>query len=351
MDDSGSILKRQQGFILGVMAGDALGLPYEGLNRRRVAKILGPNPVQHRMIFGHGCLSDDSEHAVLTLRAWVGSGGDAERFRSRLSWSLRWWFLCLPPGVGLATAKACLRLWFGASGRNSGVRSAGNGPLMRSGVLGILCSSESELVSAVSVSTRVTHTHPDAVDAAIVWALAVRSAFQTAGRDAAACVFRERFGALVDNGPVRTAVERVFESILAGESTTSFADRLGCQNGVSGWCLHTLPVVLHAWLTGSDSFAAQVESIIRLGGDTDSTAALIASLFVAQAGSDAIPAWCLDGILDYPLNPSRFVHESRTGFLNVAPTLGVTGVFRVPRNLFFLIVVLVHGFRRMLPPF
>ena len=41
----------------------------------------------------------------------------------------------LPAGVGLATARACLKLWLGFSPERSGIYSAGNGPAMRSAVL------------------------------------------------------------------------------------------------------------------------------------------------------------------------------------------------------------------------
>jgi hypothetical protein len=34
-------------------------------------------------------------------------------FQRALAWNFRWWFAGLPGGVGLATAKACLKLWIG----------------------------------------------------------------------------------------------------------------------------------------------------------------------------------------------------------------------------------------------
>jgi ADP-ribosylglycohydrolase len=40
------------GCILGTAVGDAIGLPYEGLSRRRAAKLLG-QPDRHRFFYGH----------------------------------------------------------------------------------------------------------------------------------------------------------------------------------------------------------------------------------------------------------------------------------------------------------
>lgn len=42
-----------------------------------------------------------------------------------------------PPGVGFATLRAILKLWLIFSPENSGVFSAGNGPAMRSAIIGV----------------------------------------------------------------------------------------------------------------------------------------------------------------------------------------------------------------------
>ncbi|TVS08433.1 MAG: hypothetical protein EA424_28605 [Planctomycetaceae bacterium] len=57
--------------------------------------------------------------------------------------------LGLPAGVGMATARACLKLWLGFPPKRSGVDSAGNGPAMGKAVLGRLMASG----SAIPVST------------------------------------------------------------------------------------------------------------------------------------------------------------------------------------------------------
>ena len=122
-------------FLLGTAVGDALGLPYENLSPRRARKLLG-EPVRYRLLFGRGMVSDDTEHACLTAQALVRSGLDPERFGHELAWSLRWWVLGIPAGAGSATLRAAFRLWLGFGFRSSGVRSAGNGPSMRSAILG-----------------------------------------------------------------------------------------------------------------------------------------------------------------------------------------------------------------------
>jgi ADP-ribosyl-[dinitrogen reductase] hydrolase len=46
------------GVLLGAAVGDALGLPREGLSRRRAARLYGPGPLRHRFLLGHGMVSD-----------------------------------------------------------------------------------------------------------------------------------------------------------------------------------------------------------------------------------------------------------------------------------------------------
>jgi len=124
-----------EGALLGTAVGDAIGLPYEGLSRRRASRLLGL-PDRHRFLFGRGMVSDDTEHSCMVLQALVASGDDEEAFARHLAGRLRFWLVGLPAGIGLATLRATLRLCVGVPPRHSGVFSAGNGPAMRSAVLG-----------------------------------------------------------------------------------------------------------------------------------------------------------------------------------------------------------------------
>src|SRR4051794_24419432 len=158
--------------LTGMAVGDALGLPHEGLSPRR-ARRLFPDVDRYHFLFGRGMFSDDTEHACMTAQALLASGGDGQRFARSLAWRLRWWLLGCPFGTGLATLKACLKLWLGFSPRNSGVWSAGNGPCMRAPALGVALGDRPVLLREfVRRSTRMTHTDPRAERAAlaVAWA-------------------------------------------------------------------------------------------------------------------------------------------------------------------------------------
>ena len=160
------------GAILGTAVGDALGLPYENLSRRR----------------GVRCWANRTATAWSSVGAWyptipntpawsralIASGGDPERFARSLAWRLRGWLLTLPAGIGWATLRAIGKLWVGFSPRNSGVFSAGNGPAMRSALLGAAIDDLAQLRRLVTMNTRITHRDPKAEYGAFAVALAAR---------------------------------------------------------------------------------------------------------------------------------------------------------------------------------
>ena len=119
--------------LLGGAVGDSLGLPLEALSARR-AQRWSRGPLRQRFFFGRGMVSDDTDHTVFVAQALLRSQGDVDEFRRVLAWRLRLWLLSLPAGIGWGTLRGILKLWLGL--RCSGVHSAGNGPAMRSALIG-----------------------------------------------------------------------------------------------------------------------------------------------------------------------------------------------------------------------
>ena len=120
-------------------------------------------PWRHRLLFGRGMLSDDTEHSLFVAQSLLRYPDDAEAFQHRLAWHLRWWFAALPAGIGMATARASLNLWLGFPPTRSGVFSAGNGPAMRSALIGGYFHEQPKMLHRfVLASTQLTHTDPKA---------------------------------------------------------------------------------------------------------------------------------------------------------------------------------------------
>lgn len=343
-----------QGCLLGMAAGDAIGLPRESIARGRAARLFGFAPYKHQLLLGWGTTSDDTEHACLTAQSLLSAGDDVDKFASRLGARLRWWFAALPPEAGWATAKACVRLWLGWSPKNSGVMSAGNGAAMRAPILGVYFADQPELLkSMVDASTRTTHRDERAIEGARIIARAAAIAAGSRARPIHSHMLLRELCADCKHPDLRRAMETAEMSFKAGESLEKLAERLGCHDGVSGYICHTAPVVLFAWLREPNDFRAAVESVIALGGDTDTHGALVGALVGITAGAHALPKEWLDGIVNWP--------HSVTWMRRLAQRLAADGSSKgaltsfwpaIPiRNLIVLTIILAHGFRRLLPPY
>ncbi|MEM7246226.1 MAG: ADP-ribosylglycohydrolase family protein [Acidobacteriota bacterium] len=344
-----------RGCLLGVAVADALGLPYEGLSPRRAARLLGP-PTRHRLLFGRGMVSDDTDHALLVLTALTRAEGDPERFRDALGRGLARWFLGLPAGVGLATLRACCKLLVGVPASRSGVVSAGNGPAMRAPLLGLVASTDDALLPWVEASTAPTHRDPRALHGALAIALAARLA--ATHDDPSDGSYSKRLRRLLppDADPLLLdRIEHAERSVTDGASTATYSRELGFESGVGGFVLDSVPVALHAWLAHPTDYRAAVEAVITCGGDADTTAAMTGGIVGARVGAEVLPTDLLDGLLEHPCTVAWMtaqadrLHRTLTGEHDPAPSLPV--LRRLPRNLFQLAVVLTHGFRRLFPPY
>lgn len=345
------------GCLLGTAVGDALGLPYEGLPPCRLRRMF-PDLGRHHFVFGRGMVSDDTEHACLVARAALKARGNPDIFARQLAWGLRRWLLGVPAGVGFATLRACLRLWVGFPPDRSGVRSAGNGPAMRSPLLGVVYGSQPALLlELVERSTRVTHTTPEALAGALIVALAAHVGASGASitPDAFADLIRSRLPAPTLKA-CAPSLEHACRSAQGGESLSEFAAAIGCASGVSGYVLHTVPCVIQTWLRHQADFAGGIKEVLSAGGDTDTTAAILGAITGAAVGKRGIPPDWLDGIVEWPRSTAwmealgHALALTLSGRDNVeAPRLFAAGI--PVRNLCFTAVVLLHAARRTAPPY
>jgi ADP-ribosyl-[dinitrogen reductase] hydrolase len=287
-----------------------------------------------------------------------------DKFRDDLAGRLQFWLLGLPAGIGFATLKAICRLWLGFSPQKSGVFSAGNGAAMRVALLGVCFGDDLRSVEdhrpeylreMVQAATRITHSDPKAEYGAM--AVAIAAAVASQGKD----ITPQDYGQLLhDRLPDASAeffelIELAVNSAIAGESTQDFADSIGCREGISGYVYQTVPVVIQTWLRHQTNYANGVVEIIRCGGDTDTTAAILGGIIGARVGKVGIPRSWLNDLWEYPRSiqwmerlGQRLV-EVLDGDLQ--PALPVMVPALIVRNLVFLVVVLFHGFRRLFPPY
>jgi len=342
------------GALVGCAVGDALGIAYENLSPRRALRLF-PDPTRYHLLPSVGLISDDAEQAMMTLRALACSGGAPERFLALLATELRVWLATLPAGIGLSTARAGVRLWLGVSPQRSGVRSAGNAPALRGGILGVAFADNPQRRETLTrLATRITHTDPKAESGALFCADLAALATQSAG----APLPIESICQRVDACPaeLREPLRAALASVEAGQTTEQFAQSQGWQRGVSGYIVHTAAVALHAWLCFPDDFVQASSALIRCGGDTDSTAALLGIWMGARLGERVAPAALQAGLKDPLARPDtmRVLAEATAHAVQSAtpqPMRRPLYPLRLGRNLLFLALVIAHLLRRALPPY
>ena len=393
------------GCLLGGAYGDALGLPYEGLSGRRGKRLFGNSLAFNLLPFGklghYGMVSDDTEHAVMAVQAWIASqhllstphtqqqfGKQCEQqFAKSLAWRLRLWLLGLPAGIGLATGRALFRLWLFLP--TSGVFSAGNGGAMRASVLGVLsdewCDDWSDkssddmhtLKMVVRLSTTLTHTDPKAYQGALVIALCAWHSYhypQADNKDLVDFVLNH-----LDDNELKDYLTQAYQAQLTDTRLNQFMQSTFAQKSVSGYMYHTVPAVWFAYLRHRHQPMQGLQCLIEAGGDVDTTCAIAGGIWGVQYGQQ-IQASVQGKLLEPKLNPrffyrlsqqvyqpaiyqnndkisgknnstSKQLQKQETAVYSKTTPLRFGGIITLLRNLIFLLIVLVHGFRRLLPPY
>jgi ADP-ribosyl-[dinitrogen reductase] hydrolase len=344
--------ERLRGVILGTAVGDAVGLPAEGVSRRRIARLF-PGRWRHRLVGRHGMLSDDTDHTLLIAQALLAHPDSVARFSHRLGWSLRGWLFSLPAGIGLATGRAIFKLWLGFPPHKSGVWSAGNGAAMRVAPIGAYFAGDGDkLKEYVHASTIITHSDPRAEIGALAVAKVVAWCFQTG---AGKCIERDSLFELLrscgDTPEWNDLLYKMAVAIAEDSSVEAFADALGQQRGVSGYVYRTVPLALYAWYHHFGDFEATLSGLFNCGGDTDTVGAIAGAMTGAVVGEQGIPSDWLGGIADWPRGVPLLREVADRLAQGENWPVSYFWPAALPRNILFLVVVLLHGFRRLLPPY
>jgi len=351
MDEAHTATDALTGCLLGTAVGDALGLPREGLRRGRALRLFGDAPLRHRFLFGHGMISDDTDHACFVAQALLAAEGDPQRFARALAWHLRWWLVGLPAGVGLATLRGIIKLWLGWPPHRSGVFSAGNGPAMRAPLIGAYAAEDESLLrDLVRASTRLTHTDPRAEEGALLIALAARHGRRHGPAPETPAFLLSADEYVTDDG-LRKHIEAIPGHLARRATAQEFARALKLEDGVTGFVTHTVPVALYCWLRYPTDFRRAVEEVILLGGDTDTTGAIVGGLMGVTLGASAIPDEWLSGLWEWPrsVNWMRRLTERLASGASLPLPLPWPGLLL--RNPLFALAVIFHGFRRLAPPY
>ncbi len=350
--------ERLRGLMIGTAVGDAVGLPAEGISRARLRKLV-KGRWRHRFFLGRGMISDDTEHTIFVAQCLLAHPDAAERFGRRLAWCLRWWILALPAGIGLATLKASVRLWVGFSPSKSGVDSAGNGPAMRAAPIGaFFATAPGRREEYLKACTRLTHTDSRALVGARVvaeltaWVIRENVSERPPAEELSSVLA----AAIGDEESWRPLLEAIREACGQNLSVEEFASSLDLTKGVTGYVNHTVPVAVYAWYAHYGDFEKTLSAVFDCGGDTDTVGAIAGALAGCVVGEKASPEDWVSGIVDWPrgvflLRALADALEKRIDGTERGDVVRYFWPGVLPRNAFFLVIVLLHGFRRLAPPY
>lgn len=284
------ILDRFRGCLLGLAAGDALGMPVEGYTadeiKAKFGEVRDMMPAQE----GHfhagleaGQYTDDTLETLLLAESMIESSGfSAERFSIKLrEWGSSWPLdESASRGAGLATKSSVEKMIAGSSWKESGAMIPTCGSAMRAAPIGLVYRCDLSLVSGYAdLQSLPTHCGSAARAGSIAMAAAI---------------------ALCTNGfPKETVLHTACN--LARKVDREFADRLAWTESLIGLepekalaaignspeVSETVPAAFYCFL----KFKPE-EGLIAAasgGGDTDSIASIAGSLFGASKGSSWIP--------------------------------------------------------------
>jgi ADP-ribosyl-[dinitrogen reductase] hydrolase len=279
--------------LLGTAIGDALGVPFESKlsNYELLLNWDGKTYLgsEHHKL-EPGQFSDDTQMSLMVAESLIlNSGFNPDDLAARY---VEWMGSGRARGWGKTTLAAVQNLMSGKHWSESGiVGSTGNGTAMRAAPFGIYFRDDLDtLVKVVKIDSAITHASEDAEAGALAIALA------------AAYACRRETDNLLEKIHSRLPDSKVKNTIFSLESLINSPYIPPAQAlqvlGTKANVTQTVPSALYCFLK-CKGFWDGVETAIRAGSDTDTTAAIVGALFGARDGTmDMLSSW-FDGIEDY----------------------------------------------------
>lgn len=279
-----------RGALVGVAVGDGLGAPFEGR----------PGPVSAEEIEDFAAAgplrtTDDTTMTIGVAESLLHRDGVDE---DHLAATFAAAYASDPHrGYGAGAAVLLDRIAAGDDWRTAaaeqfgGQGSFGNGAAMRSTPFGLAAAGYPQQAAELARrAARVTHTHPQATEAAAAQAAAVSLVLTLPlGQAVDGPHLTATLGHLLADTDLRQALATAAALATAG-TPGEIAQTLG--TGVRA--LEAVPAALCAFLRHQGSFSDTVLFAVSLGGDTDTIAAMAAALAGAHLGCSAIPQSWVD---------------------------------------------------------
>lgn len=276
--------------LTGGAIGDALGQPFETLGPTS-SYLCGwqggyTSSDYHRL--GPGQWTDDTQMSLALASSILDRGSYDPEHAAKAY--LAWYASGDARGIGGTIRSAMQKLGMGTSWHGSGIEgSEGNGSAMRVAPLGLLHWKGTGRLKAAAhwarIDANITHASEAAREgsAAIVVAVSHLAAGGTKA-DLLTAVLDH-----IHKTPTHSALGGLYSSIRRADSFKEVIVAHGwALGGVSGRVTDTVTAAFALFLF-SETFQDTVQNAVRLGGDTDTTAAMAGGLAGAHYGYDGIP--------------------------------------------------------------
>ena len=288
-------LDRAVGAVIGGAVGDALGAGYE----------FGPVPEPNDVTMRRGTLTgepaghwtDDTAMAIAILEV-AAAQGTLTTHHAAVSVGERVleWYRSGPSDIGNQTRAVLSRAKSGGDLAETAAREqaldpgrAGNGSLMRTGPVALAhLGDEARLVLAAQAMSALTHPNPIALDACVLWTLAIDHAIRTG----------ELVGPRV--GLHRIEVPRRAQWARWIDDAESLEPRTFNPNGYVVTALQAAWSAIQVTRERRDHFEPGVRQAVAIGNDTDTVAAIAGSLLGAAYGATSIPSAWKGGLAGWP---------------------------------------------------
>lgn len=288
------INEKIKGCLFGQAVGDALGLGTEFMTHEEVVATYPEGLTDysqivqdyHRCRWHRGDWTDDTDMMLCIARAIISSGGKADT--KSIAHNFKEWFNGEPMGIGSNTYKVlsfgdyetapfrCAEIVWEMSRK----RSAANGGLMRTSVVGLLhdyCQEDAENVC------RLTHADPRCVGSCVILCNLIHAhtydlAIPTADN---LCETARHYDSRIEEF-VKKAHDGNLQDVCLDDHAM-------------GYTLHTLFAALWAYWH-AETFGEGLLAIVNAGGDADTNAAAACGLLGAKFGFGGIPSKYVEGL-------------------------------------------------------
>ncbi len=277
-------LDRVLGTVFGGAVGDALGAGYEFAQPPEASAIA----MRRGRLTGEpaGHWTDDTAMAIGVLRGVARYRTlDTLEAQTAVAQEFHDWYYSHPSDMGRHTARVLGRTSTASEMASVALAvqgedpdAAGNGSLMRTGPVALVALGDDEQIARTARAiSALTHAHPDAQDACVLWSIAIDRAIRLGSLEG------PRAGLPQLSPDQRRKWEAWIEEAEQNDPATF---------NPNGYVVHALQAAWSAIVAThdeADHFGAGLRRAIAIGDDTDTVAAIAGALLGARYGVTAIP--------------------------------------------------------------